>query len=126
MELTGMFMKTLPVVEGTSSRGSWRKQVFAIKTEGVYPKTVAFTLWNDDIDRLERIAPGQKIEVKFDVESKEYNDKFFTDLKAYAINAVGQAPPTPLLQDYPATPQSVYKAPPIDTGSVGDGGDLPF
>ena len=87
MEIKGKFLKSMPVQDGQSAKGTWRKQMFAVTTEGQYPKTVAFTVWNDMIDQIAPLQPGASVTVRFDAESREYNDKFYTDLKAFAVIA---------------------------------------
>jgi hypothetical protein len=94
LEITGVIIRILPVETGTSNNGKeWQKQTFAIETDGQYPKTVAFLLFNKALDHLKPFKMGDMVRVSFDVESREYNNKFFTDLKPWKIEAAGEAKP---------------------------------
>ncbi len=109
MELAGKITQVLPEKSGTSARGPWRKQEYVIEIPGDYPKQVCFMVWGDKIDQL-RIAEGEELTVHFDLESREYNGRWYTDVKAWrvdrserAANDDGSAPPAsdepPPLQD---------------------------
>ena len=96
MELTGKIVQVLPEKSGTSARGPWRKQEYVIETPGEYPKKVCFMVWGDKIDEL-GISEGQDLTVHFDLESREYNGRWYTDVKAWRVERSGQdgddAPP---------------------------------
>ncbi len=107
MELAGKIIHALPEKSGTSSRGEWRKQEYVIEIPGDYPKPVCFMVWGDKIDQF-GIAEGEELTVHFDLESREYNGRWYTDVKAWrversAAQAQGEEPP-PLLQDEPPPP----------------------
>lgn len=78
-EITGTVTNILPVEQIKDKQ----KQTFAIKTDGQYPKTVAFEVWNDKIQYIKSI--GSVVTVSYDVESREYGGKYYTQLKAFAI-----------------------------------------
>ena len=85
MEIKGKIHKLLPVQSGTGAKGAWSKGEFVILTEERFPKTVCFALWNDDIDRIGNLREGDLVYVSFDVESKEHNGRWFTNLRAYNV-----------------------------------------
>jgi len=85
MELQGKLIKILPEVKGEGKNGPWIKQDFVIETFGEYPKTVALEAWGDHAETAKRTAIGTVITVKFSPESKEYNDRWYTALRAYTI-----------------------------------------
>ncbi len=84
MELNGRIILINPVVSGESKNGQWKKQDFVIETDAQYPKKVCFTLWGDKISKLEA-SIGEKVSVSFDVESKEFNGKWFTEARAWMV-----------------------------------------
>ena len=96
MELTGKIIEVIPEKSGTSSRGEWRKQEYVIEIPGDYPKKVCFIAWGDKIDDF-GIEQGQELTVHFDLESREYNGRWYTDVKAWRIEQPGgkddSAPP---------------------------------
>jgi hypothetical protein len=93
LELTGKIIQVLPERSGTSARGPWRKQEYIIEVPGDFPKKVCFMLWGDKIDQF-RIQPGQDLTVSVDLESREYNGRWYTDVKAWRVApADGQSAP---------------------------------
>jgi hypothetical protein len=93
LELTGKITHVLPEKSGTSSRGQWRKQEYVIEVPGEYPKQVCFMIWGDKIDQF-RIQQGQELTVSFDLESREYNGRWYTDVKAWRVQPAGQGDQT--------------------------------
>ncbi|MDX1571018.1 MAG: DUF3127 domain-containing protein [Xanthomonadales bacterium] len=89
MELTGKIIHVLPEKSGESARGPWRKQEYVIETPGEYPKQVCFMAWGDKIDQF-GIEEGQELTVHFDLESREYNGRWYTDVKAWRVEQTGQ------------------------------------
>ncbi|MEI6436883.1 MAG: DUF3127 domain-containing protein [Bacteroidota bacterium] len=84
MEITGKVIKILPLQTGTGRNGTWKKQDFVIETPGQIPRKICFSLWGDKIDQFNLIE-GDETEVSFDLESREYNSKWYTDAKAWKI-----------------------------------------
>lgn len=84
MELSGKITHVLPEKSGTSARGEWRKQEYVIEIPGDYPKSVCFMVWGDKIDQFQ-ITEGQDLTVHFDLESREYNGRWYTDVKAWRV-----------------------------------------
>jgi hypothetical protein len=82
-EITGILHKVLPLESGTGSRGSWQKQVFVIKTTDQYPKELAFEVWGDKAESAGKLKAGKSIKVFFNVESREWNGKYNSSLKAW-------------------------------------------
>ena len=91
MELTGKIVQVLPEKSGTSARGAWRKQEYIIEIPGDYPKNVCFMVWGDRIDQF-GIQPGQELTVSIDLESREFNGRWYTDVKAWRVTPAGQGP----------------------------------
>ncbi|MBK6263670.1 DUF3127 domain-containing protein [Marivirga sp. S37H4] len=93
MELTGKVVDVLEEEKGTSRNGEWRKQGFVIETQEQYPKKVCAVAWGDKIDTF-NIQKGEEITAKINIESREYNGKWYTDVKIWAVERGGaQAAP---------------------------------
>jgi hypothetical protein len=90
MELTGKIIQLLPEVSGESAKGPWRKQEYILETEGQYPKKVCFMAWSDKIDEF-AIKEGDSLIVSIDLESREYNGRWYTDVKAWKVTQAGAA-----------------------------------
>lgn len=124
LELTGKIIKLMNPVNGEGKNGPWKKQEFVIEfNEGQYPRKVCLSAWGDKIEALNRYKEGDNITVGFNVESREYNERWYTDLRAWRI---GSAQNTPQSNDpYTQQPQSNnYNAEPLPASSTDD--DLPF
>ena len=86
----GTVIRVLPVQEGVSKSGNaWRKGAFVIETESQYPRTICFNIWNNRIDEFP-LTEGDLVEVRFDVESREYMERWYTDVTAYSVSKVDQ------------------------------------
>ncbi|WPR75174.1 DUF3127 domain-containing protein [Algoriphagus sp. NG3] len=91
MELTGKIIQKLPEVGGKSKSGNeWRKQEFILETPGQYPKKVCVALWGDKIDQFS-INAGETVTLSIDVESREYNGRWYTEVKAFKVENKGGA-----------------------------------
>lgn len=88
LKITGTVVAILPEETGTSksSGKEWKKKSFVIETEGTYPKKACFTLFSDKVALIDRYSEGDRIEVKFNVNSNEYSGKYYTSLDAWFIS----------------------------------------
>ena len=84
MELSGKIIQLLPEKSGESARGPWRKQEYILETDGQYPKQVCFMAWSDKIDEF-AIKEGENLVLSIDLESREYNGRWYTDVKAWKV-----------------------------------------
>jgi hypothetical protein len=117
-ELTerGVVTQILQEETGTSKAGKeWRKQEFVIETEGQYPKNICFTLFGDKIDLLMKIAEGMTVDVSFNLESREYNGRWFHSVNAWRIQPEKTEQQKEQIKDIPPEPED-----------NGGGDDLPF
>lgn len=91
LEITGKVVKVLPEQSGKSSKtgNDWKKGSFIIETESNFPKKVCFTAWGDLTSQVNSLQAGQNVKVSFDVESREFNERWYTDLKAWKIDSAG-------------------------------------
>jgi len=113
MDISGKILQMLPLQTGQGKNGTWKKQEFILETADTYPKKVCIAVWGDKID-MSSVKPGAQVTVSFDVESREFNGRWYTDVKAWKIAAGGKAPASE-----PA--QTFYNDP---NGAADD--DLPF
>ena len=90
MELTAKLIQLLPLQTGTGKNGEWKKQDIIVETEGQFAKKVCISIWGDKI-KAEVLQPGAMLNISFDVESREYNSRWYTDVKAWRIEAAGAA-----------------------------------
>ena len=89
MEITGQLIKLLPVQTGTGQKGNWIKQEFVVETMDQYPKKVCMGAWGDIAAGMDQYSPGEKLKISFNPESREYNEKWYTELRAWKIERTG-------------------------------------
>ena len=121
IQITGKVTQILDEQSGTSKNGPWRKQEFILETEDRYPKPVCIIQWGDDIDSF-GIQQGERITAHVDIQSREYNGRWYTDVKAWKVSRAdeaGQAPP-------PAADDEPWPDPATAEWSDEEGDDLPF
>jgi Domain of unknown function (DUF3127) len=90
MQLTAKLIQLLPLQTGTGKNGQWKKQDIIVETEATYPKKICISVWGDKIDAAS-LQPGNLLKIDFDVESREYNSRWYTDIKAWKIEVAGTA-----------------------------------
>ena len=90
MEINGKIIELLEEKSGQSPNGTWRKKEYILETEGQYPKKVCFMAWSDKIDEF-AIKEGEQVVVSIDLESREYNGRWYTDVKAWKVTRAGAA-----------------------------------
>ncbi len=132
----GIVFAILPEQSGTSARGEWHSQnvVFEMQNNSPYPRKVSVKFFNkrDDVARL---VTGAAYKVTFDVESREYNGRWYTDVvgrrvepkEAAQMEQAAYSEPVPM--EVPATPMAApmpteEPAMPVQSAQVID--DLPF
>ena len=113
MQLTAKLIQLLPLQIGTGKNGEWKKQDIIVETPGNYPKKVCISIWGDRINP-DQLKPGNELKIDFDIESREFNNRWYTDVKAWKIEVAGQSHEPPYGQNF--------------TADVPDNGhdDLPF
>lgn len=84
MQLTAKLIQLLPLQTGTGKNGEWKKQDIIVETDGQYPKKVCVSIWGDKINE-QQLVVGNQLTIDFDVESREYSGRWYTDLKAWKI-----------------------------------------
>lgn len=84
--INGTFIKSLPKVEGDSSRGHWVRGGFVIEYGDEYPRKVAFSLFGEDkVAAAQAIAPNTSVQVKYAPESREFNERWYTELRCLSV-----------------------------------------
>lgn len=133
LELVGKLIKVLPEVSGQSQKGPWSKQEFVLETlDASYPKKVCLTAWGDKVADLKQFATGDTLKATFSAESREYNERWYTELRAFRIELTeGEGGSTPAPRSAPA--QQARPAQPNQPAAMSfnsafeeESNDLPF
>lgn len=108
MQLTATLVQVLPLQKGVGKNGEWKKQDIIVQTDGQYPKKVCVSVWGDKINES-MLQTGKQLNISFDVESREFNGRWYTDVKAWKVelatagnnntNSYADAPPPDTYND---------------------------
>lgn len=138
MEIIGKVFQLGMLQEGTSAKGPWKKQELIIETMEQYPRKVCLSCWGDRVNEAVNFAVGQVIKAQISIESREFNGKWYTDVRPYRFENADttQAPQAP----QPVAPQAAHQSQPMPNvastlpptpeepipSDSGNGDDLPF
>lgn len=124
MEFEGTVYKIMPVTKGESARGPWQRQdvVFEYNDGGNFSRKICVTFFNrpDDVSKLRE---GAAYQVAVNVESREYQGRWYTDIRAWRLQPKQQEQPAaaPMPDLPPIAPEPSYAAAPAQEVD-----DLPF
>lgn len=111
LSIKGKIQEILNPESGVSRAGKeWQKQEFVIETDDQYPRKVCFTLFGEKVSLINGLENGQEVEVSFNVESREYNGKWFHNINAWKIDKpsgsenLPEPPPAFRTEDIPPEP----------------------
>lgn len=122
MEIKGKIIHVLPLQEGVSKAGNpWKKQEYVLETLEQYPKKVCFDLFGDKADQY-RAEIGDEVVLSFDIESREYNGRWFTSIRGWKLEKASDVAATPAQ----AVSADVVNDLPPFPAATDDNDDLPF
>lgn len=134
-EVIGKIFKFLPERTGQGNNGPWINLGVVVETTNDrVPRKVALQFWGDRANEIKKYPVGSEVKLSFDPESREYMERWYTDLRVWKIETVG-ATPNPAAT-YASPPPSAYAntAPPAaaaantepQLGAATPQDDLPF
>lgn len=125
LTISGRIALILPLQQGESKAGKpWQKQEYILDTGGQYPKKVCFSLFGDSITKFP-LQVGQDVAVSIDIESREWNSKWYTEVRAWNVTYASQQPQLQAQAPQPA-PQQPAPAPPQPSQQPQASDELPF
>lgn len=119
MQVTAKLIQLLPVQSGTGRNGEWKKQDIIVETQEQYPKKICVSLWGNKFQHV-TLTPGELYTLDVDVESREFNGRWYTDVKAWRMEAQHDAGAATAPQEEMPPPEN-----PFNAGGE-DPDDLPF
>lgn len=137
MDIVGKIIQVLPAQEGVGRNGNpWKVQPYVLETLDQYPRKVHFEVFGEDRIKQNPCDVDQLVTVSFDIESREFNGRWYTSIRAWRIQqgdmtqaVPGAAPavaPVAAPQPAPAPEAAPVNMDPFDA-SAGEGtSDLPF
>ena len=138
MEISGKIIQVLPLQTGVAknSGNPWQSQSYVLETQEQFPKRVCFEVFGEQRIKDNPCQLDDIVTVSFDIESREFNGRWYTSIRAWRIQqgvVDGTAPaaaPAPAAPATPAQPQAVAPAEPavqpFDPTVDDNTTDLPF
>ena len=125
MEITGKIIVALPEQSGVSKAGNtWKKKEYVLETQETYPKKVHFDLFGDKADKYP-LTVGQTVKLSFDIESREYNGRWFTSIRGWQAEPIDAAA-APAAAYPAAAPAGMPVPPPPARQPSASNEELPF
>lgn len=125
MEIQGRIVEILEPKTGQSSRGSWKKHEFILETNESFPKKICIANWNDKID-LSNLKPGDEVSASVNIESREYNGNWYTDIKVWKVDITSKTASDDAKQGLPGLSPEDAPPPPWESDPGESDQDLPF
>lgn len=102
MEVTGKIIIALPEVSGVSKSGNnWKKREYVLETLESFPKKIHFDFFGDKAEQFP-LNVGDNIRLSFDIESREWNGRWFTSIRGWKAEPADAAPAASMpAQQYP-------------------------
>lgn len=124
MEITGKIIAVLPERGGISKTGNeWKTQEYVLETQEQYPRKVCFNVFGSDKIAQFNIQAGEEMTVSFDINAREYNGRWYNDIRAWKVERGTAAPQM-------QAEAVVINAPKVEVPDFGkaanDPDDLPF
>ena len=87
MTIEGKIIQVLPLQGGVSktSGKEWALQAYVLETKEQYPKKVHFEVFGDDRIKANPCGVDDIVSVDFDIESREFNGRWYTSIRAWRI-----------------------------------------
>ena len=127
MNISGKVLQVMPEASGEGRNGPWSRQDFIIETDDQYPKKVCVSVWNGKVN-VKDLSVGDPVDLEISVESREYNGRWYTDVKAYGMTVKNKEvktgePPTDRFDEAP----KINSVPDfLDAEDSSTENDLPF
>lgn len=121
MEFEGVVYKILPLTQGTSARGEWQRQDVVFELPSEFSRKICVTFFNKPSD-VAKLREGATYTVSVNVESREYNGRWYTDVRAWRLQPkeTAQNAGIPPMPDAAPLEEPSYSTPAAEVD------DLPF
>lgn len=126
MEFDGTVWRVLPLVKGTSSRGEWMKQDVVFELPGEFNRKICVGFWGDKAQEAGALQNGESISVSANVESREYNGRWYTEVRAWKMARKSATPTAPQADAMPPLDAFGTEETVSSPSAGADVDDLPF
>lgn len=124
MEFTGKIIAVLEPRSGVSQRtgSTWKSQEYVIEelisSSQFAPRRMCFNVWGEDKINAMNIQIGQELTVSFDINAREYQGRWYNDLRAWKVDPAQQAQPVAAAPQQSAPQQpTATPFPPAETAT---------
>lgn len=128
MEISGKIIAVLPERGGVSKTGNeWKTQEYVIETHEQYPRKMCFNIFGADKIAQFNIQIGEELTVSFDINAREYQGRWYNDIRAWKVERGTAGGEVPYQAAAPVAP--MVNAPKVDTpnfSASNEADDLPF
>lgn len=92
MDLTGKIIAIMEARSGVSARtgNPWMMQEYVLEVPGQFPRRMVFNIFGEERIKQFSLQAGEEVTVQFDIDAREYNGRWFNDIRAYNIIRGGQ------------------------------------
>ena len=125
MEIKGRIIAVLDKKQGAKDGKTWASQDFVIETLEQYPKRCMFNVFGEDKIKQFNIQQGGEYLVKFDINAREYNGRWYNDIRAWKVEPAQAEQSQTQAQPFQPTGADAIPAPTIAPPN-GDTDPLPF
>lgn len=94
MDVTAKIIKKLNPLTGEGKNGKWMKQEIIVETIEQYPRKICISFWGDKCNELNNYNINDVVKIFISIESREYNERWYTDVRGWKIEAVTKTTPT--------------------------------
>ncbi len=143
MDIVGKIIQVLPEQGGVGRNGNpWKVQPYVLETLDQYPRKVHFEVFGEERIKQNPCAIDQLVTVSFDIESREFNGRWYTSIRAWRIQqgdttqqgavaatqpvAQPVAAPAPAPAAQPKENPATANVDPFDATTDDDSSQLPF
>ena len=88
MDIKGKLIKKLDIESGISKAGKeWKKQSILVEQDSLvdFNKELVIQFFGDNMKQLRDLKEGMRVDVKFNIYSREHKGRYYHNIDGYAI-----------------------------------------
>lgn len=89
MYIQGKIIQIYDTQSGESPRGTWKKKEFVVETYAKIPKKICLSVRGEGVE-LFKHSIGESLQISIDIESREHNGRWFTEVRAWKFEPITQ------------------------------------
>lgn len=89
MKIIGKLNQILDTQSGETERGTWYRSGMVLESLDGQQRLMAFTVQGkNNVEQLQQLAVGSTLQVEYVIESRQFNEKWYTDLRTFNIDVL--------------------------------------